>query len=235
MDNQIVCYKGTFWPKYEHNLLITENEAHSYSTASQLMDTQFALAPEQSSLFADRHDVMIQAGGNAGFYVEKYARLFKTVYTFEPLPLLFYCLNLNVKTDNVFKFNCCLGKTNELVSMVDNTLMPGLGNGGSHVDTNPNTIKNTPQLRIDDLNLQICDLIQLDMEGYELNGLLGGIETIKRCKPTIILEDPTVWASRFNSSQNQIEELLSNLNYIFVGTVPCNNDYVYKYKNINDN
>lgn len=215
-------------PKHEHNLLITENFAHHYSNASQLMDTQCAFAPEQSSLFADRHDVMIQAGGNAGFYVEKYVKLFKNVYTFEPIPLLFYCLNLNVKTDNVFKFNCCLGNTNECVNMSDQT--NEIGHGGSHVDTIQTSIKKTPQIKIDDLNLQICDLIQLDLERYELNALSGGVETIKRCKPTIILEDPTVWASRFNSSKNQIEELLFSLNYIYVGVVPCNNDYVYKYK-----
>ena len=86
MNDKIVLYKGTFWPKYEHNLLLSEDFAHHYSTASQLMDTECAFAPEQSSLFSDNHDVMIQAGGNAGFYVEKYAKLYKNVYTFEPIP-----------------------------------------------------------------------------------------------------------------------------------------------------
>lgn len=228
MKDLVVLYKSVFWPKVEQGLEITENYAPPSSTPAQMMDTDWQYAPEQSVLFADKHDVMIQAGGNVGFYVQKYAKIFKTVYTFEPLPLSFYCLNLNVTTDNVFKFNCCVGNINECVSMIDETAR--LGHGGSHVNPNANIdVKTTPTIRIDDLNLQTCDLIALDLEGFELNALLGSIETIIRCKPAIILEDPNCWSCRFNSNKEKIEQFLSSLNYKFVGTVPCNNDYVYKH------
>lgn len=77
----------------------------------------FNTSPEDTVTYCSQRRVMIQAGGNAGFYVKKCSELFDYVYTFEPLPLLFYCLNLNVTSSNVYKFNCCLGNTNECVSM----------------------------------------------------------------------------------------------------------------------
>lgn len=41
---------------------------------------------------------------------------------------------------------------------------------------------------IDDLDLESCDLIQLDVEGYEHEVLTGAIKTIEKFKPTISVE-----------------------------------------------
>jgi FkbM family methyltransferase len=38
-------------------------------------------------------------------------------------------------------------------------------------------------------NERLVSIIQLDIEGYENEALIGGLKTIKRCKPIIILED----------------------------------------------
>ena len=42
---------------------------------------------------------------------------------------------------------------------------------------------------IDDLNLWACDLIQLDVEGFEHKALKGAEHTIRRFRPTIVLEE----------------------------------------------
>jgi hypothetical protein len=55
---------------------------------------EFPDVPINISKFVKNKDVLLQAGGNAGFYVKKYAEIFKNVYTFEPEPLLFFCLHL---------------------------------------------------------------------------------------------------------------------------------------------
>lgn len=227
MDKEIVLYFGVWWPKKEQGLEITSSFAHPQSTAYQLTHI-YNDAPHEISKYCNKLDVMIQAGGNAGFYVKKYSEIFKTVYTFEPIPLLFYCLNLNASKENVYKFNCCLGDKNECVSM--NNTFETLGHGGSHVNLNSDiNSKRTPTFSIDNLNLAVCDLIQLDLEGYELKALLGGIETIKRCKPVIVVEDFDQWAQRYDSNLSKIEELLFSLNYIFVEKVKSNGDCVYKY------
>lgn len=43
-------------------------------------------------------------------------------------------------------------------------------------------------ITIDSLNLDRCSLIKLDLEGYELLALMGALDTLKRCKPFIIME-----------------------------------------------
>jgi len=228
MESKIVLYKGVFWPKNEQNFEITPDYAPHSTTAYQLMEVHNNF-PNDTVKYCNKFDVMVQAGGNVGFYVNQFSKIFKTVYTFEPMPLLFYCLNLNVTSENVYKFNCCLGNTNECVSMNDATLT--LGHGGSHVNLNSELHnRKTPTIKIDNLNLQICDLIQLDLEGYEFNALLGGIETIKRCKPVIIVEKFDAWAARYNSSLSKVEELLNTLGYIYVDTI-ANGDNVFKYNN----
>jgi FkbM family methyltransferase len=228
MDNLIVCYNGIYWPKYEQNQLITTENCPTSTTAYQLMHI-YNTCPLDTVNYCNKRRVMIQAGGNAGYYVKKYSELFDYVYTFEPLPLLFYCLNLNVTSSNVYKFNCCLGNKNECVSMNDESLT--LGHGGSHVNIWNNILpKTVPTIKIDNLNLQICDLIQLDLEGYEFNALLGGVETIKRCKPVIVIEDYSAWAERYESSLSKIEDLLFSLNYVFIDKIISNGDCVYKHK-----
>jgi hypothetical protein len=42
--------------------------------------------------------------------------------------------------------------------------------------------------RIDDLGLDDCGLIYLDVEGYESKVIRGAVETIERCKPAIGVE-----------------------------------------------
>jgi hypothetical protein len=46
-----------------------------------------------------------------------------------------------------------------------------------------------PVYRIDDLGLDVCDLIVLDIEGYELEALTGARETLAQHRPVVMLED----------------------------------------------
>jgi hypothetical protein len=45
-----------------------------------------------------------------------------------------------------------------------------------------------PMLAIDSLNLDACDLIQLDVEGYEQFAIQGARRTIEAHRPVIIAE-----------------------------------------------
>ena len=212
-NKNIVMHKGIYWPVKDTGGDIREDYAPTGSTCYQLMNN-FPDVPINISTFVKNKNVIIQAGGNAGFYVKKYANIFDKVYTFEPEPLSFFCLNLNVTTPNVYKFQACLGDTHECVNLF-NAADVGLGHGGSHV-TGTGT---TPTFMIDDLNLQICDLIHLDIEGYEKKALMGGIETIKRCKPVIALENYAPWLNRYGTNIDEIESFLFSLEYKFVSEV----------------
>jgi FkbM family methyltransferase len=133
-----------------------------------------------------KFDVVVQAGGNCGMYPRLFAQYFKWVYTFEPDPVNFMALVLNCQIDNVVKMQAALGNNRSMVELHRHNL----SNVGMH-KVKESAIARIPQLRIDDLSLGDCDLIQLDVEEYELQVLLGGIETIKKFKPVIAVENST--------------------------------------------
>ena len=106
---------------------------------------------------------------------------------------------------------CCLGNNNNPVT-THQLIRPDIlhDTGGVHI-LGPGM---TPIIIIDNLNLPGCDLIQLDVEGYELNALLGAIETIKKYKPVLCIEFCEKWLNRYDATSGKILELLKELNYI---------------------
>lgn len=160
--------------------------------------------------YVENKNIMIQAGGNCGFVLNGFVEYFNTIYTFEPDPINFYCLNQNITSPNVIKIQGCLGNNTNPVN-IQPLIAEGIAHdiGGTHV-SGPGLI---PVFRIDDLNLPECNLIQLDVEGYELEALSGAIETIKKNKPVLCIEFFESWLNRYNTSSNQILDLLDNLGY----------------------
>lgn len=127
--------------------------------------------------------VCIQAGGNVGLWPKILADYFETVYTFEPHPALYQCLVRNCEAPNVIKMQAVLGATNTPVNMRWKSI-------GAHWVLPEKGV--FPSIRIDDLNLHACDAIFLDVEGFEFYVLQGAIETLKKYKPIIQLEDKEV-------------------------------------------
>lgn len=126
--------------------------------------------------------VCIQAGANWGYWPLRLSKIFDTVYTFEPDPVCFSCLCMNTaRKTNMYRFQSVLGNERKLVELKRDT-----DTTGNQTIDGPGPI---PTLRIDDLGLQECALIYLDIEGQELNAAKGGLETIERCKPVIIYEE----------------------------------------------
>lgn len=129
-----------------------------------------------------KFDVVVQAGGNCGLYPRFYKNYFKEVYTFEPCEINFSCVNENCQGDGYHKFLGGLGDKDEMLTLK----RVKKSNVGSHrMSSDPGDVK---MYRIDDLNLEHCDLIHLDIEGYEEKALRGALKTIKKFKPVIITE-----------------------------------------------
>jgi FkbM family methyltransferase len=201
-----------FWRKDDHNL-------RTYNCLSSETDLLKVVQP-----YLKGNKVVVQAGGNCGMQVAKFAEFFDTVYTFEPDPVNFHCLVNNLPYNNVIKFQCCLGDSHKMVSM---TTLPN-EIGGFYVDQNMGA---TPTLMIDDLNLSHCDFIQLDVEGYQLYALMGSIETIKKFKPVISVEFD--WSFRYNHTADDIIRFLLDLGYEKVDSYTT--DHIYSYKSLSFN
>lgn len=134
------------------------------------------------------YDVIVTAGANCGMYSRLYSKMFKHVYAFEPDPLAFFCMVNNCQADNVIKLNAALGHGHGMVGIQRATPGGPEMNVGMNVITNPSEEYQIPMLTVDSLGLQACDVIQLDVEGFEQYALQGASQTIQKFKPVIIAE-----------------------------------------------
>lgn len=129
----------------------------------------------------------VQAGGNLGIFPKRLAAEFDIVYTFEPDPKLFRMLAHNAPESNIIRIQAALGADNAPVRMEckrrDNSGR-AVHEGLTHV-AGPGKIAS---IRVDDMKLAVCDLIYLDVEGWEYFALQGAAETIQRCRPVIAVE-----------------------------------------------
>lgn len=127
---------------------------------------------------------VIQAGGHCGLYPNRYASLFEKVYTFEPHPENFYCLDRNVTQSNVVKNNLALGEVESMVSLGEPKIKKKNNTGGYTVEGKGN-IK---LISLDSYTFEGCDLLHLDLEGFEWFALKGAVNLINKFKPMIVLE-----------------------------------------------
>jgi FkbM family methyltransferase len=171
------------------------------------------------------HRVMVQAGGNCGYILSTFIEHFDHVYTFEPDPINFYCLTNNVEALHVTKIQACLGLDRQTVQTEQLNRKGRLRDiGGVHVTGTGYT----PTIAVDDLNLPYCDLIQLDVEGYELNALRGAINTIKQHKPVLCIEFHEPWLERYKATSDMLVELLETLEYQQVDSYAADRIFVHK-------
>jgi|688.fasta_scaffold2685289_2 hypothetical protein len=90
MKNETVIKDGKWvWPKIDENSWVGQNEFKE-------------LANKVMPHVKDKN-IMIQVGSNCRFILDKFVDNFKMIYTFEPDPLNFYCLNQNITQKNVIK------------------------------------------------------------------------------------------------------------------------------------
>jgi len=148
-------------------------------------------------------------------YPRLLSQFFKQVYTFEPDHINFHCLVHNVLNHpNVNKMQAALG---------ENHMMVGLNNA-SETNRGTHSISMAsdcviPQLCIDDLVLPYCDLIMLDVEGYEPHIITGALNTIKSFKPLIFIENGS-----------SVVDTMVDMGYNSVGQAAA--DTIYKYEKV---
>tara|TARA_B100001093_G_scaffold185108_3_gene177924 strand:- start:19438 stop:20139 length:702 start_codon:yes stop_codon:yes gene_type:complete len=136
----------------------------------------------------------------AGTYIGDFLPAFKDinkVYAFEPVEENYIYANINKKVNylnNVILENMCLSNVSEQKNMI--TCVNGvLCGGGSKIIQNEqkssnNIIEKVKSVELDkylDKSIPIS-IIQLDVEGHETEVLEGGMQTIEKYKPIIIVE-----------------------------------------------
>lgn len=126
----------------------------------------------------------LDIGANVGLWSRDLCASFDQVMAFEPVPKFRDCLIKNVTAPNLFVQEIALGNEETWATMnitPDNT-------GHSHIDPESIGRGDTQVRRLDNLALDNVNYIKVDCEGYEYKVLLGAEQTIKRCRPVLVIE-----------------------------------------------
>lgn len=142
--------------------------------------------------YLKNRDVVVTGGTSCGMYARFYAKQFAFVYAFEPDPISFHCMVNNTPYENVIKLNAAIGANHKLIDIT----RPDPKNIGMNAVNEASRTPFIPMMTIDSLKLYACDLIQLDVEGFERSAIRGAAETINKFKPVITGE-------RFYTEGNQ--------------------------------
>lgn len=157
--------------------------------------------------------VAVQAGGAMGVWAKRMAQVFDHVYTFEPTPDSFYCCSFNCPEMNIHCYNAALGAEPGMVRMDfpehRSRSKTGKDNLGGF-RCFPDSGGGIPTLTLDSFGLKVCDLLFLDLEGYELMALSGAKETINECHPIIVMEDKGC-SNTFGYAKGDVERYLADI------------------------
>ena len=149
------------------------------------LPAEYQIAVRQRSIeLCTRRDVALDIGANVGLWSRDLVKSFGRVIAFEPVAVFRECLETNVKGDNFEVRPIALGDQDTMGTMIiteDNS-------GHSHLDPNTMGAGDVQVVRLDNLNLHNINYIKIDCEGYEYRILQGAEQTIRRCRPVIVIE-----------------------------------------------
>ncbi len=174
-------------------------------------------------------DVFLDIGANIGQHSLYASRHCSHVYSFEPIRRLCEQLDSSIFINdflNINTYNYALGN--------DNVSLPIYGSvsnmGASSLVTSENRVKiqNIKVLRLDDvyqsIGLTRCDMVKIDVEGYELDVLLGAAKLIAKYKPKILIEYSPIFYKKVDknndtSTGQKIYQFLISNNYKIIDVV----------------
>lgn len=148
----------------------------------------------------------IDVGGHCGLWSMHLVSRFARVVAFEPVEAHRECFERNVpgiEEGKCILVPVALGEKDDSVSIHTAETSSG--------DSWVSGKGDIPMKRLDPFGFDDVDFMKLDCEGYELFALRGGEETIKRCKPCIIVEQKPNRAEKFGLERTQAVTYLQSL------------------------
>ncbi len=139
-------------------------------------------------------DVVLDVGSNIGTHTIFFAHTVGPegmVYAFEPQRFTFQILCSNITINclqNVRAYHMAVGAEKGTIIVPELNQETAMNYGGVSLDTNQNG-ENVSLILLDELEIDSCRLLKIDVEGMELSVLKGGTGMIEKCKPVIYLEN----------------------------------------------
>jgi FkbM family methyltransferase len=153
----------------------------------------------------------VDVGAHVGTWSRPLARMFSRVTAFEPMEQHRECFVKNVPANDprckIKLYDCGLGAAYGMMAMSYSESI----SGGAHLTDLANLKGGEDPVRIaplDSFDLTEVDFIKIDVEGFEVDVIRGGEQTIKKWKPTIVVEQKPGNGKRFGHTDTEAVELL---------------------------
>lgn len=174
----------------------------------------------------------LDIGANIGAHTVVISKLFPNnkIIAFEPVKWEFNILEMNLKLNNIINcqtYNVGLGSKSHHMYTSDNVMrIEKSSNFGAF------TLKERKEsdlceivdiVTLDSYKLNNISFMKIDVETHEIEVLKGALETIKLCKPTMIIEIDPRFADKFFEF---FDDNLSNIGYKYK-LVSKHHDYLF--------
>ena len=192
------------------------------------------------SKYVNKESIVLDIGANIGTHTLWFAQNSKLVIAFEPQRYAFQMLCANMALNSIQNADCKqlgVGSTREIIevafidpetennfgglSLQDHSIEKVREERGVHLDGEKIAI-----CTIDDMGLQKCDFIKIDVEGMEPQVLMGGRATILDLRPYIYIEVDR------EKNWDFINDLLFEYNYVSHESLPPLYSEEYEGENI---
>tara|TARA_B100000212_G_C27371645_1_gene532849 strand:+ start:1100 stop:1861 length:762 start_codon:yes stop_codon:yes gene_type:complete len=154
----------------------------------------------------------IDIGANQGIYSLYFSSVFKLINTFEPVKevtsLLQFTNKKNIQIHHVALTDSIGERIIEIPKKMNELLISR--SSLSYCGAMPTIKRNINTLNLDHFCYEDVDLIKIDVEGHEDFVINGALETIKRCKPFLIIE---IELRHRKKHIDYLVKLLENLHY----------------------
>lgn len=169
--------------------------------------------------------VAIDCGANIGVHTIEWAQHMHDwghVVSVEAQERLYYALAGNVALNNCFNataiFAAIGAHKGEIKVPRPNYNIPSsfgsleirktanTENIGQDISYSEDQMDNINLITIDSMSLPRVDFIKIDIEGMELEAIAGGVQTISRCRPAMLIE-------RIKTNEENLNTLLDDLGY----------------------
>ena len=161
---------------------------------------------DRSMTYVNNYGTALDIGANVGLWGRSLCEKFNQVIAFEPVLMFRECLVKNVVSSRLHIKDFALGDQRTTATMI---ITEG-NTGHTHIDPASLGSGNVEVYRLDDLELDTVDYVKIDCEGYEYRILQGAEQTIKQCRPIIVVEQKPHDAYSDQYSQHAAIGLLQN-------------------------
>lgn len=213
-QNFVISVDGLRWRIRRSSSMFDSHGQLSWGTLEGTLWHESKFAPYILAAFKTGL-TFVDVGANCGGYALRAAKSGMSVFAFEP----------NSDVRKVLLENAALnGITRDLsvlpFALSSENCKVGFVSDGASSRISSSSSKVVEARTLDSFLLLSCDVLKIDVEGFELKVLRGAVETLRRCKPVVFVE-----CHKFARSLESVRNFLTSFGY--QSKVVVENEYAY--------